>query len=210
MELERSTKRFVVLKGNHEDMMVVALRGNFPVFERWLTFGGRETLLSFSVDAAAIDRVASLELLQTATEAVGPAVLNWLAALPLTCRYENYLFVHAGIRPGRKLSRQVPDDLLWIADTFLKLKNDHGVTVVHGHSIHAAGADIQPNRIEIDTGAFRTGRLTALGLERGDVWTLMTDTRTQPDAGKARARSPDDDYYARMVSPTRAACGSDI
>ena len=83
---------------------------------------------------------------------------------------------------------QAEDDLLWITDEFLQSTEEHGCTVVHGHSIHEAGADIRPNRIGIDTGAYRTGRLTALGIEGGERWTLMTEPT--PGTVLRRSREP--------------------
>jgi serine/threonine protein phosphatase 1 len=52
-------------------------------------------------------------------------------------------------------------------------KSDHGVVVVHGHTISSA-VELRPNRIGIDTGAYRTGVLTALGIEADDRWLLNT------------------------------------
>ena len=89
---------------------------------------------------------------------------EFMRALRLKHRLGDYLFVHAGIRPGVGLERQLRDDLLWIREPFLDSSADHGVVVVHGHSI-AVEPQIGPSRIGIDTGAFATGRLTALALE---------------------------------------------
>ena len=77
-----------------------------------------------------------------------------------------YLFVHAGIRPGVVLEAQREDDLVWIRDDFLRSRDDHGMIVVHGHTI-AMRAESLPNRIGVDTGAYATGRLTAAVLEDG-------------------------------------------
>jgi serine/threonine protein phosphatase 1 len=77
---------------------------------------------------------------------------------------EDYLFVHAGVRPGVPLERQRPEDLLWIRDEFLRSDADHGKVIVHGHSISEEPV-LRANRVGIDTGAFATGRLTCLVLE---------------------------------------------
>ena len=79
----------------------------------------------------------------------------------------DYLFVHAGIRPGVALEDQSEQDLIWIRDEFTGSDADFGAIVVHGHSIRAE-PEIKPNRIGIDTGAWRSNRLTALVLE-GDT-----------------------------------------
>jgi serine/threonine protein phosphatase 1 len=81
-----------------------------------------------------------------------------------TFKFGDYLFVHAGIRPGVDLEAQVSKDLRWIREGFLEDRSDHGVIVVHGHTI-VEDVEEHPNRIAIDTGAYRTGVLTALALE---------------------------------------------
>ncbi|MEG8037909.1 metallophosphoesterase family protein [Sphingomonas sp. LR60] len=180
MKLTAASDRFMVLKGNHEEMMVQALDGDLKTYRAWLEFGGRETLLGWGVDPAAVTADATRSDLRLAAQIVGPDVLAWLDQLPLHHRHDDFLFVHAGIRPDVALAHQQPADLLWITDDFLASDIDHGMTVVHGHSISEAGPEVRSNRIGIDTGAFRTGRLTAVGIENGDVWFM--DTAEHEDA----------------------------
>jgi serine/threonine protein phosphatase 1 len=90
--------------------------------------------------------------------------VSWLKRLPLFARSGDYFFCHAGVRPGVPLRRQVRNDLLWIREDFLDDDADHGAIIVHGHSIEPEVA-IRANRIGIDTGAYRTGVLTALYLD---------------------------------------------
>lgn len=189
MTLSQACDRFVVLKGNHEDMMVEGLRGNPAVYAHWLRMGGTETLASWGVEPAVADGAPSAEHMRIAAAAVGEATIDWLARLPLYHEHDGYLFAHAGIRPGIAIRKQDPEDLLWIADDFLDSDVHHGVTVVHGHAGSDSGPVIRPNRIGIDTGAFRTGRLTALGIEDDRTWTLQTT----PQAAPASAR--DDAIY---------------
>ncbi|MEH3102653.1 MAG: metallophosphoesterase family protein [Sphingomonas phyllosphaerae] len=174
MKLTAASDRFVVLKGNHEEMMVQALDGDLKTYRAWLAFGGRETLLGWGVDPAAVTADATRSDLRHAAQTVGPEVLMWLDRLPLHHRYDDFLFVHAGIRPAVPLGQQDPGDLLWITDDFLMSDADHGLTVVHGHSVVEDGPDVRANRIGIDTGAFRTDRLTAIGIENGHVWFMDT------------------------------------
>lgn len=202
MALTRSTRRFVVLKGNHEAMMVEALRGNYSVFQRWLEFGGRETLLSWGMKPEQVDQGATVQTLQAASRLVGEQTLDWLSRLPLYQQHDGYVFVHAGIRPGTRLSKQREEDLLWITDEFLDSTDDHGAVVVHGHSICERGPDFHLNRIGIDTGAFRTERLSAIGIERGEVWSLQTAPETTKSSPKTDAT---DDYYKDMIAKARVA-----
>jgi len=174
MRLTAASDRFMVLKGNHEEMMVQALGGDLKTYHAWLAFGGRETLLGWGVDPAALAADATKADLRQAARTVGAEVLAWLDALPLYHEQDGFLFVHAGIRPAIPLRQQDAADMLWITDDFLESELDHGMTVVHGHSI-TDGPVVRSNRIGIDTGAFRTGRLTAVGIERGDFWFVDTD-----------------------------------
>ncbi len=85
----------------------------------------------------------------------------------------DYRFVHAGVRPGVAIEEQSATDLRWIRDAFLLHRDDHGKMIVHGHSI-TTEVDVCSNRIGIDTGAYTTGRLTAIGLEGAERWFLST------------------------------------
>lgn len=184
MKLAAASDQFTVLKGNHEWMMAEALTRNHDLIGLWLRVGGRETLLSWGMDAALVDSGDTRAIGDEALATIDSEVFSWIDSLPLSCRFGDHLMVHAGIRPGRALSRQTGEDLMWIRNEFLACEEDFGVTVVHGHSINEAGPEIRSNRIGIDTGAFRTGRLTALGIESLDRWTLTAEL---PVAGDARA-----------------------
>jgi serine/threonine protein phosphatase 1 len=77
----------------------------------------------------------------------------------------DYLFVHAGIRPGLPIEQQSVSDLRWIRSPFLECRDHHSQVVVHGHSI-SREVEFQPGRIGVDTGAYRSGVLSAVVLER--------------------------------------------
>jgi serine/threonine protein phosphatase 1 len=98
---------------------------------------------------------------------------RFMAGLQLTHEEGDYLFAHAGIRPGIPLDRQIAEDLLWIRDDFLRSDAEFGKIVVHGHTI-TEHPDVQPNRIGIDTGAFASGTLTCLVLEGTELAFLHT------------------------------------
>ncbi len=160
----------VHLKGNHEDMMLRFLAGE-PVARIWFMNGGMETLRSYGVtglveDLPAIARAAL-------ARGVPEGHRQFLGGLALSHTEGDYLFVHAGIRPGVPLARQGEADLLWIREEFLDSDASHGKVVVHGHTI-SPRPEVRANRIGIDTGAFMTGRLTALVLEEDDASFLAT------------------------------------
>lgn len=175
MDFSRRTDRFVVLKGNHEAMLVDGLGGNFLALSLWLRSGGGPALTSWGVADDLVARGPSRELVKAALASISAETLDWLAALPLLCRSGDYLFVHAGIRPGVPIDRQTAEDLMWIRDDFLRSDADHdGLVVVHGHSISETGVVSKPNRIGIDTGAYRTNILTAVMLDGDERRTFST------------------------------------
>jgi serine/threonine protein phosphatase 1 len=163
-----------VVRGNHEQVLLDLLDGNVATVADWLDFGGADTLHSYGVDPALYwrDADAFLAALRAAVPASHVAffrdTVDWV-------RLGDYLFVHAGIRPGVTIEQQTGDDLRWIRGDFLSSKVDHGAMVVHGHTV-SARVDWQASRIGIDTGAYDSGRLTVLGLEGRRRWTLSTRT----------------------------------
>lgn len=174
MQYSRATDRFVVLKGNHEVTMVEAVNGDFEAAKAWLQMGGGATLLSWGVAQEMIDTGELPWIMKAARERIPEAVLAWMDALPLHHRVGDLFFVHAGIRPGVPIAEQKDKDLLWITDEFLSCETPHPVFVIHGHSANENGPELQSNRIGVDTGAYRTSRLTAVGLEGAQAWTIST------------------------------------
>jgi serine/threonine protein phosphatase 1 len=170
----KASNRFIVLKGNHEDVMQAALEGRLDALEAWLQVGGVETLVSWGIPRQRAEAGASESLLRMARQKIPVETRQWLKKLPLSHRSGDVFFVHAGVRPGVKLTKQKPGDLLWIRDDFIHSEDRHPVLVVHGHHVNEAGPEILHNRVGIDTGAYRTGRLTAVGLEDHELWTLTT------------------------------------
>ena len=148
----------VCLKGNHEELMLDCLTSEDRyVWMNWLENGGRETMGSLGLGYSdAGDRLAL-------ARALGTERIQWLDKLELTYRAGNYLFVHAGIVPGRPLAEQKEKDLLWIRDRFLSSEEDHGFVVVHGHT-PSKEPELKANRINVDTGATFYGQLTAVVL----------------------------------------------
>lgn len=161
------------LMGNHEEVFVRAASGDLKSLRFLLRIGGRATILSYGVDEH-LYRELDFEALSAELQARVPAEhVAFLSAFEESVEVGDYLFVHAGVRPGVDLAAQKPSDLRWIRDDFLLHRDDFGKLVVHGHSI-TEDVDIRPNRIGIDTGAYESGRLTAIGLEGGERWFLST------------------------------------
>ncbi len=165
---------WTLLRGNHEQAMLDSFDGDRRALRAWLDYGGRDTLRSYGAPV----RVAlgdDMEAIVAELHArVPPAQIDLLRRLELTRRIGDYLFVHAGIRPGVSLDAQAPRDLMWIRSEFLDCKDDHGCVVVHGHSITREVTE-RANRIGIDTGAYASGRLTALVLDGETRRYMATD-----------------------------------
>ena len=170
----------IVLLGNHEDALLACLDRRVDPRDGWLDFGGRETLESFGISVGLTDNSIK-SALEELERALGRDTIEWLRALPLYSISGDFLFVHAGIRPGLDLRRQSPQDLLWIRDDFLSSQRSHPFFVVHGHSI-SSNVDLCSNRIGIDTGAWKTGRLTALRLFSDSLAAITVDDETSEAA----------------------------
>ncbi len=163
----------IFLMGNHEEVFIDAWEGDEAAARLFHRIGGRETLLSYGVTVDDYDSADFARLIVLLATHVPADHIAFLRGFRDTYQSGDYLFVHAGIRPGRPIEEQEPTDMRWIRDRFLNDPRDHGVVVVHGHSI-AAVVDDLPNRIGIDTGAYASGKLTAVGLEGGERWFLSS------------------------------------
>lgn len=162
------------LKGNHEQLLLDFLDDPARL-DAWRSNGGEETLRSYGVDVDGLARRAAPPALwREAFAAALPAShLRFLQSLALKYVVGDYVFVHAGLRPGVPLDEQAPADLLWIRHAFLDAETPFGKVVVHGHTPER-GPVVRPNRIGIDTGAVFSGCLTAMRLENGTRSFLST------------------------------------
>lgn len=166
---EMPATRFI--RGNHEEIFLRAVGGDVKATRFLVRMGGRETILSYGIspnEYAALDFSALTERLRQLVPAEHVA---FLSGFERWVEIGDYLFVHAGVRPGVPIDEQSGEDLCWIRDEFLRHKGSFGRMVIHGHSI-TEDAEVLSNRIGIDTGAFATDRLTAIGLEGAERWFL--------------------------------------
>ena len=152
------------LKGNHEEQLLAFLKDP-RAGPAWLDFGGGATLASYGVapPAGRTDEAAWEDAHRAFAAALPDEHLRFFEALELAVVCGDYLFVHAGVRPGIPLNEQSEHDLLWIRDEFLSASRPFEKVVVHGHTPEAAPY-LGRNRIGIDTGAYATATLTAVRL----------------------------------------------
>ena len=180
----RDGVRLVCLIGNHEEVLLRILRGNSELIVDWLRFGGAQCLQSYGLDPTKLKRMPQSLAAAEVKAAVPADHQRFLQELADTVTIGDYLFVHAGIRPDVPLADQSQKDLRWIREPFLGHEGHHGVVVVHGHTINTE-IDLRPNRIGIDTGAYRSGVLTVLALEGSQRWFIQTGAPAEPRMASA-------------------------
>ena len=172
--IERSRMQATVcLKGNHETFILDFLEDP-DILDSWRRNGGLETLISYGVTPSGRINSEERNRISDALAHTLPAAhRSFIANLATTYICGDYFFVHAGVRPDRRLSAQQEEDLLWIRDEFLFADDNYGKVIVHGHEPVRA-PDIRPNRINIDTGAYITGNLTCLVIEEDNLYFLSS------------------------------------
>jgi serine/threonine protein phosphatase 1 len=162
--------RAVCLRGNHEALMEGFLR-HPSCLHPWLRVGGLQTLASYGIDPRLTQIETDDELYLRFWDAFPRTHELFLQCLRNSFRCGDFLFVHAGIRPGIPVELQDINDLLWIRREFLASEDDHGRFVVHGHT-PVPHPDIRHNRANIDTGAWRTGTLSCIAIEGSSILVL--------------------------------------
>ena len=164
--LKRQQDRNVLfLRGNHE-LVLEEFLAKESTLKDWHQIGGFETLASYGVDYVLLhDNYNETEIRREFAARFPPEHRQFLNGLATTIDLGAYFFVHAGVRPGVRLDEQAESDCLWIRDEFLEHEDDFGHIVVHGHSPVLA-PELLPNRINLDTAAYATGRLSCLKISQ--------------------------------------------
>jgi serine/threonine protein phosphatase 1 len=167
------THESVFLKGNHE-LIAIKCLSDPSLFDQWMRLGGLETLKSYGAAPATLANGKQIVELQAAFHnALPQAHFRFFRDLRSSFACGDFFFAHAGVKPKVDLSRQKQSDLLWIRGEFLSSNDDFGKIIVHGHTPNSE-IEVGPNRINIDTGAFATGRLTCLVIEGGSLSVIDT------------------------------------
>jgi serine/threonine protein phosphatase 1 len=162
----------VFLKGNHEEIALRCLT-DASVFEQWLRLGGGETLRSYDVPLLPPSPETIPRMQSAFYSALSGPQLTFFRNLENSIVCGDFFFVHAGVRPGIPLDDQKATDLLWIREPFLSSPADFGKIVVHGHS-PVGDVDFRRNRINVDTGAFASQRLSCVAIDQDTVTVLDT------------------------------------
>lgn len=165
--------RNIMLTGNHDVGMLGFLKEPDPT-GLFIRYGGIETALSYGVDLdpTSVDSLA--EGHEALLDALPDRHREFLENLKFSMTLGDFFFCHAGIVPGVPLSEQKPLDLIWIRERFLNYIGPHPKVVVHGHT-PVREPEIRANRINLDTGAYFTGRLTALVIDGAEKQILTVE-----------------------------------
>jgi len=150
IQLKKRVKEVIFLKGNHEDMLDKFLNGDDRF--TYLLNGGQQTLDSYLKKPV-----------QPGSFPIPPDHVEFFKSLRLYYETEEFIFVHAGLRPRTPLETQRTEDLLWIRDNFISTKYDFGKRVIFGHTPLKKPL-VEPNKIGIDTGAVYGNALTCVQL----------------------------------------------
>lgn len=167
--------RYIALMGNHDEGMMEFLTDPTAEGARiFLNFGGVETAQSYGVALDETSRAQLLESHRLLLSALPDKHMTLLRNLPRAVTFGDFFFCHAGVRPGVALEAQDPHDLIWIRRAFLDHAELFEKVIVHGHTPHDA-PQLLPNRVNVDTKAFATGRLTALVLDGREKRFLVSE-----------------------------------
>ena len=176
LKVERPRTRFLL--GNHEEVFLSALGGNREALRFFDRVGGMETVLSYGITPQAYESTDFTGLAAMLRDVVPSAHRTFLEDFEDMIIEGSYVFVHAGIRPGIQLEKQQPCDLRWIREEFLHAPGSKdagivpGMIIVHGHTIFQEIVEY-PGRIGLDTGAYRSGTLSAMAFEGNSRWILQ-------------------------------------
>ncbi len=172
------------LKGNHEEVFERAASGDERALRHFIRMGGRETILSYPIAVNVYEELSIEELTQHMLSLIPRTHVDFISDFEDCIVIGDYAFVHAGVRPGVPVAEQKKSDLRWIREGFVNDNTPHDKMIVHGHTIFD-DVDMQSNRIGVDTGAYRTGTLSALGLEGTDRWVLQASGEAHPERAQA-------------------------
>ncbi|WP_085310552.1 metallophosphoesterase family protein [Planktotalea arctica] len=163
----RHPNRIICLMGNHERMMLEFIDDPLGRGARWLANGGMQTLGSLGIkqSKARLKAEDAMEIADQLEETLPGGMQDWLRALPMLWSNGNVHCVHAAMDPSASPKNQKERHLLWGHSDFMKIPREDAECVIFGHVIVPA-PDVRDGRIAIDTGAYKTGRLTAVHIDQ--------------------------------------------
>ncbi|NIJ19324.1 serine/threonine protein phosphatase 1 [Sphingomonas naasensis] len=173
LQMAEGPRRCRFLLGNHEEVFLRALGGDLKALAFFVRIGGRETILSYAISEEDYRNSDFPELHALLVERVPESHRTFLESFEDLIVLGDFAFVHAGVRPGQALESQRVSDLRWIRHEFLDHRDGFEKIIVHGHTIFDE-VELRQHRIGLDTGAYSSGKLTAMGFEGQQRWVLDT------------------------------------
>ncbi len=169
IKLMAQNKNVICLKGNHEDKLERFLIDPIAVADSFFKYGGADCAQSYGVDMKGYRGAnkQKLDKREALDENIPSHHKKFYTQLLKTVTYGDYLFTHAGIRPGVALDQQTDHDLMWIRSEFISHHGLFDKVIIHGHT-PAYPMEILPNRINADTHAYHTGVLSCIVLDGTD------------------------------------------
>ena len=163
LRLRREGPRCIYLKGNHEDMFLAFMGQAGRHGDAFLWNGGDATLASYDCHGLAGPEVAAR---------LPAAHHEFLNGLRTHAYFDNFLCVHAGVRPSRPLASQSEEDLLWIREEFIAQPHPFPFTVLFGHTPHREVFVDLPYKLGLDTGLVYGNRLSCFEIDARRVWQI--------------------------------------
>jgi serine/threonine protein phosphatase 1 len=168
LRLRREGPECVYLKGNHEDMLLAFMGEPGRHAEAFLWNGGDATLASYGCNGLSGPELA---------KRLPAAHHTFLHELRTHAYFDDFLCVHAGVRPTRPLAAQSEEDLLWIREEFIAHTHPFPFTVLFGHTPHRDVLVDLPYKVGLDTGLVYGNRLSCLELDTQIVWQIRRGER---------------------------------
>jgi Calcineurin-like phosphoesterase len=159
----RARCRLVPLLGDHEEMLLDALRDNASL-RKWLTCGGADTLRSYGWAPGSHRR--------RLTDWIPEAHRVFLNSCEPYHETATHLFVHAGLVSDLPMDQQPALALRWrVTDARTATPHCSGKTAIVGHTRQLSGQVLDLSFLScIDTNCVRGGWLTALDTTTDRVW----------------------------------------
>jgi len=166
INLITENENVICLKGNHEDKLEKFLCDPLSTANSFFTYGGVETVESYGVGTAGYryNDQKTIEICKELNSRIPDHHKEFYAKLVEAATFGDYMFVHAGVRPGVALDQQSSHDLIWIRSEFIIHQELFEKVIIHGHT-PAFPMEILPNRINVDTHAYDTGVLSCIVLQ---------------------------------------------
>lgn len=164
----------ICLTGNHETAMLSYLDGEITLAQ-WLAMGAEATLMSYGLDSHHLGKQypTPRKLDEFIRSSLPADHIAFLRDLPIMLDTPNVLFVHAGINPHASIADQTDQDLVYIRGRFIKSRTPLPKLVVHGHT-QVTAPEARGRRLNLDTGAFHSGKLTVARFWNGSVHVMST------------------------------------